>query len=193
MKIIRGVIFGLIFGFAITMAVQANLQEPVKQNAPYAYLLEQPKAEKFKVVFKKVEAKPLYSLEDLHCLAKNIFHEAGVESEKGKLAVAQVTLNRVDAGRWGNSICEVVYAKAQFSWTLQKEKVKEKPKGPLWKASLAMARAVLEGQRDDTLSDALFYYNPDKVNRTPNWASEKYRIAKVDSHIFFTQDLKRGM
>src|SRR5690606_39623061 len=100
MKIIRGVIFGLIFGFAITMAVQANLQEPVKQNAPYAYLLEQPKAEKFKVVFKKVEAKPLYSLEDLHCLAKNIFHEAGVESEKGKLAVAQVTLNRVDAGRW---------------------------------------------------------------------------------------------
>ena len=49
------------------------------------------------------------------CLTKNIFHEAGVEPFEGKIAVAQVTFNRLNSGRWGNDICSVVYAKKQFN------------------------------------------------------------------------------
>jgi spore germination cell wall hydrolase CwlJ-like protein len=48
------------------------------------------------------------SNKDEDCLARNIFYEAGSESEEGKAAVAIVTINRVKDGRFGNSICGVV-------------------------------------------------------------------------------------
>ena len=48
------------------------------------------------------------SNKDEECLARNIFYEAGSESEEGKVAVAVVTINRVKDGRFGNSICGVV-------------------------------------------------------------------------------------
>jgi len=48
------------------------------------------------------------SSRDEECLARNIFYEAGSESEEGKAAVAIVTINRVKDGRFGNSICGVV-------------------------------------------------------------------------------------
>ena len=41
--------------------------------------------------------------------------EAGWESYEGKLAVANVVLNRVKSGAYGNSITAVVYAPYQFS------------------------------------------------------------------------------
>jgi spore germination cell wall hydrolase CwlJ-like protein len=43
------------------------------------------------------------------CMAKNIYFEAAVESTAGKLAVAQVTLNRVNSTWYPNTVCEVVY------------------------------------------------------------------------------------
>ena len=43
------------------------------------------------------------------CMAKNIFYEAAIESTAGKLAVAHVTLNRVDSKWFPNTVCEVVY------------------------------------------------------------------------------------
>lgn len=46
---------------------------------------------------------------DLYCMAQNIFFEAGTESYMGKVAVALVTMNRVNDARYPNSICEVVY------------------------------------------------------------------------------------
>lgn len=48
------------------------------------------------------------SSKDVDCLAKNIYYEAGGESEEGKVAVAMVTINRVRDGRFGKTICSVV-------------------------------------------------------------------------------------
>jgi len=48
------------------------------------------------------------SSKDEDCLARNIFYEAGSESEEGKAAVAIVTINRVKDGRFDKSICGVV-------------------------------------------------------------------------------------
>ena len=53
----------------------------------------------------------LYNRKDVACLAKNIYFEAGTESMLGKMAVAQVTINRVKNGYWGDTICDVVNAK----------------------------------------------------------------------------------
>ena len=44
----------------------------------------------------------------LDCLARNIYHEAGSEPFEGKVAVAQVTINRAESGQFPSDICKVV-------------------------------------------------------------------------------------
>ena len=125
-----------------------------------------------------------YTAEDLQCLAKNIYHEAGVESQEGKFAVAQVTLNRLRHGRWGRSICSVVYARAQFSWTLSARLRNEGPRGPLWEQSHAVARSVLEqGYRVPVLESAVMYH-ADYVR--PYWSRQVNRIQQIGRHIFYS-------
>lgn len=125
-----------------------------------------------------------YTDEDIWCLAKNIFHEAGVESDLGKYAVAQVTLNRVEKGRWPSSICDVVMDPSQFSWTLNKRLVNMQPKGKNWERSLEIAYDVLEnGIVIKALENALFYHAT-YVN--PYWAKHKQKITQIDRHIFYT-------
>jgi spore germination cell wall hydrolase CwlJ-like protein len=124
-----------------------------------------------------------YTTADAQCLAKNIYHEAGVEPVEGKYAVAQVTLNRLKTGRWGHSICDVVYSKAQFSWTLSKRKVREQPKGELWAESQAVARTVLDkGVRVPSLAQST-YYHADYVN--PLWSKSVVKIQQIGQHIFY--------
>jgi spore germination cell wall hydrolase CwlJ-like protein len=124
-----------------------------------------------------------YTTADAQCLAKNIYHEAGVEPIEGKFAVAQVTLNRLKTGRWGHSICDVVYSKAQFSWTLNKRKVREQPKGELWAESLTVARTVLDkGVRVPSLSQST-YYHADYVK--PLWTKSVVKIQQIGQHIFY--------
>jgi len=124
-----------------------------------------------------------YTKTEFHCLAKNIYHEAGVEPIEGKFAVAQVTLNRLKQGRWGNDICSVVYAKAQFSWTLSKRKRNEQPKGELWNESQQVARTVLDkGVRVPSLAQST-YYHAEYVR--PLWAKSVVKIQQVGQHIFY--------
>jgi spore germination cell wall hydrolase CwlJ-like protein len=118
-------------------------------------------------------------------MARNIYYEAGTESYTGKLAVAQVTLNRVKTGYWGKSICNVVYAKQQFSWTKVPKRAWMALKGNAWADSLQAANQVLSyGVRVKPLKTALFYH-ADYVN--PNWKDKDKRIAKIGAHIFYTQ------
>lgn len=132
----------------------------------------------------KSNEKMKYTSADYNCMAKNIYHEAGVESTKGKFAVAQVTLNRLREGRYGNTICKVVHARAQFSWTLNKKKLNEAPKGPLWEQSKAVATAVLaHGARVPSLRDAT-YYHTDYIKK-PVWTRSVARIQQIGQHIFY--------
>lgn len=123
-----------------------------------------------------------YSESDEACLAKNIYYEAGIESEHGKYAVAQVTLNRLKTGRWGDTICSVVYSKAQFSWTLKKKL--EKPSGQAWADSQWIAHRVLGGERVPPLKEAIFYH---AEYVSPYWKSSVVKIQQVGQHIFYTQ------
>jgi hypothetical protein len=124
-----------------------------------------------------------YSKADEECLAKNIYHEAGVEPVEGKFAVAQVTLNRLKTGRWGNTICSVVYAPSQFSWTLYKKKRYAQPKGQLWDQSRMVAKSFLEqGYRVPKLEEST-YYHADYVK--PKWIPAVERVAQIGQHIFY--------
>lgn len=121
---------------------------------------------------------------DLFCLAKNIFHEAGVEDELGMFAVAQVTINRVRNVRYPNTICEVVMQPYQFSWANDRSRRWTHPSGPKWDMSKRIARQVIkEGYRVPALQAAV-YYHADYVS--PRWRDPNAVIAQVGTHIFYT-------
>ena len=58
-----------------------------------------------------------YTQDDIDELARIIYFEARGESDAGKLAVANVVLNRVKSAQWPNTIRGVIYQKAQFTPT----------------------------------------------------------------------------
>lgn len=129
-----------------------------------------------------------FTEKDQECLAKNIYYEAGIEDEHGKYAVAQVTINRLKSGRWGDTICKVVYSKAQFSWTLKRKL--EKPRGRAWSDSQYIAHRVLQGERVNPLKEAMFYH-ADYVN--PRWKDSVAKIQQVGQHIFYTRARVSGI
>jgi spore germination cell wall hydrolase CwlJ-like protein len=47
-------------------------------------------------------------MKELDCLTRNIYWEAASEPFEGKVGVAQVTLNRVESGKFAPTVCGVV-------------------------------------------------------------------------------------
>ena len=131
----------------------------------------------------ELDRKPiLYNSRDLKCMAQNIFFEAGTESMLGKIAVGQVTVNRVKIGHWGETVCEVVNFKNQFSWT-NRDDISIDKDSRNYKDSVSAAKKVLqEHTRLRILRSALFYH-ADYVR--PNWADKNQKIVKIEKHIFY--------
>jgi spore germination cell wall hydrolase CwlJ-like protein len=131
----------------------------------------------------------------LECLARNIYHEAATEPFEGKVAVAQVTINRSEHHNWPKDICAVVYQKnvfmekvvCQFSWYCEGHgKAKPIRSKEHFDESYRVAKKVLlEGFRLDVMKDA-YYYHADYVN--PRWNKEK--IGKIGNHIFYRENKK---
>lgn len=137
-----------------------------------------------KVVLVKTKQQVALSAKEFDCLAKNIYYEAGVEDRAGKIAVAQVTLNRLNQGTWGKDVCKVVYSKAQFSWTLDKKKRTAQPKGELWDQSVAVAKEfAVKGTRVKGLEDSTHYHA--EYIRDPMWAKAKKVAKQIGQHIFY--------
>lgn len=118
---------------------------------------------------------------DVECLAKNIYHEARGEGLAGKVAVAQVTVNRVKSRQFQSTICGVVYAPSQFSWTLDKKKRVRDQRA--WQASVQIARAVLTHAVRLPDFPALYFHTP-QVN--PRWNRGKTVVARIGNHIFYS-------
>jgi len=123
---------------------------------------------------------PVNSSDELDCLAKNIYYEAGIDDRKSKLAVAQITLNRRDSGKWGDSICEVVYSPYQFSWTLED---KPPPTGRLWEESQVVAlQSLVYGKRIENLGASMDFH---EKSIKPYWAKHYKRVTTIGSHIYY--------
>ncbi len=118
--------------------------------------------------------------QDIECLAKNIYHEARGEGLHGQIAVAQVTLNRVASGKFQSSICKVVYADRQFSWTIGGSKRVKDTKA--WQDAIVVARAVLT--QSIYLPDfKALYFHTKQVK--PTWNRNKRVLAIIGNHIFY--------
>ena len=131
----------------------------------------------------------------LNCLAINIYREAGHEPFEGKVGVAQVTMNRVKDGRFGNDVCGVVYQKnvvmervvCQFSWACDSVHRNRPINKAAYNESYEVAKKVLlEDFRLSVLKDALYYH---AVYVNPQWKLVK--IGKIGQHIFYKQKESR--
>ena len=125
----------------------------------------------------------------LECLAMNIYREAGHENFEGKVAVAQVTMNRASHPSFPKDVCAVVFQKSvvidrvicQFSWYCDTAHKARPINQNAYSESMAVAKKVLlEGFRLDVMKEAL-YYHANYVN--PRWNLEK--IGSIGNHIFY--------
>jgi spore germination cell wall hydrolase CwlJ-like protein len=129
---------------------------------------------------------------DVECLANNIYYEAGRESFEGKLAVAQVTINRTKSHRYPNTICGVVYQKdkingkllCQFSWVC--EKVHTNKNKYLWEEAQYIARKALTEPiaHAKIAAHNVMYFHGAYIN--PGWKKSGV-VMQIGNHIFYTR------
>jgi spore germination cell wall hydrolase CwlJ-like protein len=126
------------------------------------------------------------SQKQVDCLAQNIYFEAGHEPHEGKIAVALVTLNRLQDPRFPKDICSVVKQKVkstcQFSWFCERKKgIKEE----VYSSSQQVAIYVYANYEKlkDITHGALFYH-ADYVN--PRWKGLT-QTTKIGRHIFYKE------
>jgi|TARA_A100001015_G_scaffold247865_1_gene284928 N-acetylmuramoyl-L-alanine amidase len=134
--------------------------------------------------------------EALLCMALNIYHEARNESTIGKMAVAQVVMNRVEDDRFPDTICGVIYEGAhsssghpiknlcQFSWYC--DGYPDQPRNEeAFQESYEIGKFVAEGWMIGTF-DGATHYHADYVS--PKWAKSHTKIVRIDRHIFYRWD-----
>ena len=135
---------------------------------------------------------------EVMCLAKNIYYEAGAEPLEGKMAVAQVTMNRVEHPSFPKTICGVVNQKVvkkstsewdddkkicQFSWVCQGKRIIKK-ESDNWQESLEIAKSFLTEDKsyDKFSEDVLFFHE----RHLPfNWKHKYTKVATIGNHIFY--------
>ena len=122
----------------------------------------------------------------LDCLTRNIYYEAGHEPFEGKVAVAQVTINRTESGKFPSDICKVVYQKdnamglCQFSWYCNGDVRKPKNIAAYRECEIVAKQVLLEKFRLPGLKNALYFHGT-YIN--PGWKKEK--VATIGNHIFY--------
>ncbi|MGO4451327.1 cell wall hydrolase [Phyllobacterium sp. TAF24] len=95
-----------------------------------------------------------YTPKDKECLERAMFFESNRSSQDGLLAVGTVVMNRLDSGKYANTICGVVGEKGQFAPGVLSR--------PMQSAALPdvqqAADAVLKGQRHPKVKEAMFFH-----------------------------------
>ena len=126
------------------------------------------------------------------CLAMTIYFEAGNQTLQGKVAVANVIMNRVESPRYReSSVCAVVKSKSQFSfyWDGKPETVPRdtsKVEQRAWEDSIHIAEAVLsEGSNGwhikDKTQGALHYAT---IPTYKSWM-DNLKSKIIGSHVFY--------
>ena len=124
---------------------------------------------------------PLYG-QELGCLAMNVYQEARGEPMKGQLAVAAVTMNRVQSKYYPNSVCGVVWQEKQFSWTALKVKYHVIKNQQAWESAIETAQLFMDGGNWPGVGDATHYH---ATRVSPNWKDDTQLIAQVGNHLFY--------
>lgn len=149
---------------------------------------------------------PSYSDKDLRLLSGLIYAEAGNQSYKGMLAVANVVLNRAKSDVYWhvNTVKEVIYdnkwGSVQFSVTIKDKKTgvssldkalkgydtgefpgkNQKSENAAMKKAIKAAKAALEGENN--IGEFLCFNG---INKGTSSIKNKYDYTTIEGHIFY--------
>ena len=119
--------------------------------------------------------------EELVCMVRTIHFEAADQSREGRVAVAQVVMNRVHSPYYPNTVCEVVKQPAQFSWYWDGKS--DDPKHwPSYYDSMLTGFLVMADLLPDQVKGATHYFAHNLV--TPVWAARMKTTTIIDGHTF---------
>ena len=143
-------------------------------------------------------AKPI-QIDQIRCMATNIYYEAKNEPYLGQIAVARVVMNRVSHG-FANTPCEVIYQSnlvassqnptmlqrlCQFSWVCQ-QKSQPNYASNAYKQAEDIARQVLyENAGTEVIPNNVLYFHNSMIK--PGWTHQ--RLVQIGNHVFYA---KRG-
>ncbi len=121
-----------------------------------------------------------YDKNEVYWLSRIIFAESGAETFRGKIAVGNVVLNRVESSQFPNTIYDVIFDKkygVQFS-PVASGTIYNTPSA----SAIAAAKICLEGYSVN--NDVLYFMNPDLA--TNNWISNNRKFAfRIGRHSFY--------
>lgn len=112
---------------------------------------------------------------EVNLLARLVRAEAQGESFAGKVAVAEVVLNRVESDDFPDSIGAVIYQSGQFS-PVSNGSINKAPD----EASIKAVEQALQGS--NTVGKALFFYN--YKTATSRWLDSRQTVTVIGNHTF---------
>lgn len=118
-------------------------------------------------------------LQEVDLMARLVNAEAGGEPHEGKVAVAKVVLNRVNANGFPNTIKDVIYEpiKNGYAFTPVTDGRINQP--ATQEARMAVEEALTS---KGTNSDWLYFYNP--KTSTDKWITTRQTVAQIGNHLF---------
>jgi N-acetylmuramoyl-L-alanine amidase len=139
-------------------------------------------------------------MEEIDCLAKNIYFEARSDSLAGQVAVADVTLNRVHSADYPNTICGVVKQgrqdsngnmirhQCQFSWYCdgKSDRIPNISTNDAWWAALDLASNMYFNNTYRGITEGCTHYHATYVS--PAWARKLQLVGRIGSHVFYRQN-----
>lgn len=199
------------FLIAVSLVVVFKIHDWVDHTTQEIVVIQEPHIPTEIIAPEPKPVLPEIDVDQMHCLAKNIYFEARGESTQGKVAVANVVLNRVDHYYYPNNICGVVYQAKLSQWWLEHHgrevPVKNmcqfswycdgksddlqltdefgnviKANMEAWTESIEIAKLALLGQLNDLTHGATHYYNPKLAQ--PIWAVHYEETTTIDNHCF---------
>ena len=112
---------------------------------------------------------------DVVCYATAAYHEGSNKYER--IAIINVIRNRLHSGRWGNTVCSVVYADNQFVgvWDESHAKVDEKT---YLETKLLVLDTVVFHKYANPVANAL-YFHDDSIPSVNRWGKKKVKIGRM--------------
>ena len=123
----------------------------------------------------------IQSLEmDIVCYASAAYHEGSNKYER--IAIINVIRNRLNSGRWGNSVCDVVYSHGQFIGVTDSthEPVNEKT---YLETKLLVIDTIMFRKYTNPIADAI-YFHDDSLPSKAKWYG-KHKKTKIGRMTFY--------
>lgn len=125
---------------------------------------------------------------DQTCLAATVYMEARSQPTRGQLAVAEVALDRLEMGRYGSNLCEVVTAPRQFALTTTSKNFRLDNQNA-WNKAWQIAGQAIAIWNEPTADRKLVVPGANhfiRLGSTATWA--KNPIATIGDHEFYAID-----